>query len=283
MVSVILLLPSDPLRPRRPDEHFAPEADAARGLDVPLALVDHDALTRSGCADEAVIRVPEGEDAVYRGWMLRSEQYQAFAEALSRRGTRLRTSASAYRRAHELPGWYDYLVSVTPTSAWTTLRVREEFDACRATLSSGPIVLRDYTKSLKHHWDEACFIPDVANAEAAWRLAERFLELRGEDLVGGLVLRRFETFIGAEVRTWWVNGACALVTAHPDTSQNLPPSDVEIAPLTSLVARLGLPFVTVDLARREDGAWRVVELGDGQVSDRPATTPAVELVSALLA
>lgn len=259
---MILLFPSDPLRPRRPDEHFAPEADAAHGLDVPVALVDHDALTRSGCADEAVIRVPAGEDAVYRGWMLRSEQY---------------------RRAHELPGWYDYLVSMTPTSAWTTLRVREEFDACRATLSSGPIVLRDYTKSLKHHWDEACFIPDVANAEAAWRVVERFLELRGEDLVGGLVLRRFETFIGAEVRTWWVNGACALVTAHPDTSKDMPPSDVEIAPLTPLVASLGLPFVTVDLARRENGVWRVVELGDGQVSDRPATTPAVELVSALLA
>lgn len=26
---MLLLLPSDPLSPRRPDEHFAPEADAA--------------------------------------------------------------------------------------------------------------------------------------------------------------------------------------------------------------------------------------------------------------
>jgi hypothetical protein len=39
------------------------------------------------------------------------------------------------------------------------------------------------------------------------------------------------------------------------------------------------PFVTVDLARREDGAWRVVELGDGQVSDRPATTAPADLIA----
>ena len=35
-----------------------------------------------------------------------------------------------------------------------------------------------------------------------------------------------------------------------------------------------MPFITVDLVRRSDGAWRVVEVGDGQVSDRPATATA---------
>jgi len=39
--------------------------------------------------------------------------------------------------------------------------------------------------------------------------------------------------------------------------------------------------VTVDLALRTDGEWRVIELGDGQVSDRPASTPAEELIAAL--
>jgi hypothetical protein len=39
--------------------------------------------------------------------------------------------------------------------------------------------------------------------------------------------------------------------------------------------------VTVDLALRADGVWRVIELGDGQVSDRPATTRPEELVAAV--
>jgi hypothetical protein len=40
--------------------------------------------------------------------------------------------------------------------------------------------------------------------------------------------------------------------------------------------------VTADLARRADGAWRVIELGDGQVSDRPLTTEAGPFLSAIL-
>ncbi|WP_446220731.1 ATP-grasp domain-containing protein [Micromonospora sp. IBHARD004] len=35
------------------------------------------------------------------------------------------------------------------------------------------------------------------------------------------------------------------------------------------MAALDLPLVTADLALRADGVWRVVEVGDGQVSDRP--------------
>ncbi|WP_240670656.1 ATP-grasp domain-containing protein [Actinoplanes solisilvae] len=40
--------------------------------------------------------------------------------------------------------------------------------------------------------------------------------------------------------------------------------------------------MTVDLVRRADGVWRVIELGDGQVSDRPVTVPAETFVSAVL-
>ncbi|MEW2330749.1 ATP-grasp domain-containing protein [Micromonospora chersina] len=40
--------------------------------------------------------------------------------------------------------------------------------------------------------------------------------------------------------------------------------------------------MTVDLARRDDGTWRVVELGDGQVSDRPSTISPYDFVATLL-
>lgn len=66
---MILLVPSDVLRPRRPDEHFAAEADAARACGIEVALIDHDALTTPVGADQAVRRVPADDDAVYRGWI----------------------------------------------------------------------------------------------------------------------------------------------------------------------------------------------------------------------
>ncbi|XVV10565.1 ATP-grasp domain-containing protein [Actinoplanes sp. CA-131856] len=261
-----LLVPRDVMNPRRVDEHFADEAAAARAAGHTVTLVDHDALA----AGEAKT-VDGDEPVVYRGWMLTSDAYAGLAEAC---GGRLRTSAEHYRRAHELPGWYDALAPFTPESAWG------DFDEARAALGGhGAAVLRDYTKSMKHYWHEAAYIPDLADAGKAHAVARRFRELRGDDFTGGFVLRRFEEFTGAEARTWWVGGECRLITAHPDTPGQVPP-DVDVSFLKGAVA--GLPFVTVDLARHRDGRWRVVELGDGQVSDRPVSTPAAELIDVIL-
>jgi hypothetical protein len=113
-------------------------------------------------------------------------------------------------------------------------------------------------------------------------VANRFRELREEEFAGGFVLRRFEDFTTAEVRSWWVGGTCRLVTAHPDTPGEAPPPDLDLAPFAPLLASLGLPFITADLARRADGVWRVVEIGDGQVSDRPATWSPDRFMTAVL-
>jgi hypothetical protein len=85
------------------------------------------------------------------------------------------------------------------------------------------------------------------------------------------------------VRIWWVDGASRLVTAHPDTPGQLPPPELDLAGITAPVGALGLPFIAVDLVRRSDGAWRVVEVGDGQVSDRPITTNADNFMTGILA
>ncbi|MEU4395580.1 hypothetical protein [Kribbella sp. NPDC023855] len=57
----MLLVPGDPLDPRRVDPHFAAQATAARDRGVAVARIDHDALSRP---DEAVAGVPAGDDAV---------------------------------------------------------------------------------------------------------------------------------------------------------------------------------------------------------------------------
>jgi hypothetical protein len=278
---VLLLVPSDPFRPRRADEHFAAEAAAARAAGCDVALIDHDALTGPDGAGRAAARVPDGGVAVYRGWMLASGQYAVLADAVTAKGVTLRTSAAQYRQAHELPGWYPALAPVTPTAVWTTGGGEQEFRTACARLGPGPAVLRDYVKSMKHYWHEAAYIPDAADHAAAWKVATRFRGLREDEFTGGFVLRRFEEFTSAEARTWWVGGTCRLTTAHPDTPRDLPP-DIDLAPLTPLIRSLGLPFVTADLAIRADGTWRVIELGDGQVSDRPSTSEPAAFLNAIL-
>lgn len=194
--------------------------------------------------------VPADDVAVYRGWMLTSERYAGFTAALARRGVTARTGAEQYRRAHELPGWYPALAAHTPRSAWTTGADRADFDRARADLPAGAAIVRDYVKSMKHYWHEATFIPDLGDADAAWAVAARFRQLRDDDFTGGYVLREFESFTTAEVRTWWLDGRCVLVGPHPDTPDVPPPDGLDLGWLRPLIGALGLPFVTADLADR---------------------------------
>ncbi|MCP3059891.1 ATP-grasp domain-containing protein [Myxococcus sp. K38C18041901] len=282
---MLFIFPSNPVAPRFVDEHFAPEAMAARAAGHSVAVVDHDALC-SGATEEAVRWIPLSDEgaqtnpALYRGWMLTVRQYTGFAAATAQRGVTLLTSPSSFEHAHWLPRWYDALSALTPRSVWTEGPDLDAFEACCSRLGSGPAVLRDHVKSLKHHWAEAAYIPDVANLPAARAVARRFLELRGEDFAGGLVARAFEQFTTTEARTWWVQGRCVLVTAHPDTPGDLP-TGADLQSVAPTVAALGLPFVTVDLVLRADGVWRIVELGDGQVSDRPKSTPPETFIEAI--
>ncbi|MDI5973421.1 ATP-grasp domain-containing protein [Streptomyces sp. SL13] len=272
---------ADPLAPRRADPHYAGEV-AAGGV-----LIDHDALLAGDTAG-AVARVRRGAGpAWYRGWMMPSDRYAALWEALAERGVTLLTSPEHYRRAHELPGWYGVFEGATPVSAWLPLSSGRAPDAgslaaVARRLGGGPGIVKDYVKSRKHEWHEACYVPDLADTDQLTRVATRFVELQEEYLTGGLVLRRFEEFDGTgEARVWWVDGEPVLTTPHPDAPEQRPVP--ELGFVAPLVAALGCRFLTTDLARRTDGVWRVVEAGDGGVSDLPRGAAPDPLMRALAA
>lgn len=100
------------------------------------------------------------------------------------------------------------------------------------------------------------------------------------------VLRSFETFsklesAPAEVRVWWLDGDPRLLTPHPDSpfGRGIVPDLDHIRPA---VQRLGCRFVTTDVALRSDGVWRVVEVGDGQVSELHPSSSRGELAALLV-
>ncbi|MEV7772492.1 ATP-grasp domain-containing protein [Kitasatospora sp. NPDC086791] len=321
MPAPAIILPADPLDPRRPDPHFVWEARLLRESGGEHHLVDHDALL-AGRAEEAVRRVPRGSGPLwYRGWMLPSARYADFAAALTARGGNLLTSAAGYATAHELPGWYGVFEGATPDSAWIpsdglVVPKPEDLAAAAARIGgSGPAIVKDYVKSRKHEWHEACYVPELADLPALGRVVERFVELQGEFLAGGVVLRRYEEFeradggaegtggIGAggtdgsgtvgedggpgaggravEARVWWLDGRPVLVGPHPDAPRRSVRPD--LTDVRALVRTLGCRFVTTDLANRADGSgWRVVEVGDGQVSGLPHGTDPSGLLTSLI-
>ncbi|WP_418955357.1 ATP-grasp domain-containing protein [Streptomyces tritici] len=273
-----LLYCADPLDPRRADAHFAAEAGAARAGGGTVALVDHDALL-AGEPERAVARVPRGLGPCwYRGWMIPADRYRDLARALEGRGASLLVTPERYRAAHELPGWYEEFAELTPPSVWTEGVSLADVGALARRLPPGPGIVKDYVKSRKHEWDEACYVPDLHEPAGLARVVGRFAELQGEWLAGGVVLRVFEPYerpasVATELRVWWLDGAPRLVTPHPDgPAAHDPVPAAALDRYADAVARLGCRFVTTDLARRTDGVWRVVEVGDGQVSDAHAAT-----------
>ncbi|WP_407918082.1 ATP-grasp domain-containing protein [Kitasatospora sp. NE20-6] len=296
MTSPAVLLPLDPLAVRRPrpDPHFLPEAEAVREAGGTWRLLDHDALL-AGDAEAAVRLLPEGCGPLwYRGWMVGVASYHALAGALAARGGTLQTSPADYARAHELPGWYEVFAGATPATRWLPgagLPGRAALVGAARLLGSGPAVVKDYVKSRKHEWHEACFVPELTDADALCRVVARFVELQGDDLAGGVVLRRFEDFVqrsdgggpaqAVEARVWWLDGEPVLVGPHPDVPGDVPAPD--LSAVRPLVSALGCRFVTTDVAQRAgDGEWRVVEVGDGQVSGLPRTADPTALLTALL-
>ncbi|MEU5473691.1 GNAT family N-acetyltransferase [Streptomyces lydicus] len=287
----LFLFSGDPLHPRRTDPQFAPEAAAARSAGAATAVLDHEALL-AGHAADAVSRVPRGAGPLwYRGWMLPADRYAALAEALAARGGRLLTSPAAYRTAHELPGWYEAFRPLTPQSVWLPCAPGvAPAPAALARLAGPltvpgrrcPLVVKDWVKSRKHEWEEAAYVPDAADTERLAAVVGRFVALQEESLTGGVVLRAFEEYDRAvgEARVWWVDGEPVLTGPHPDTPGLCP--DPDLTHVASLVRQLGLRFCTTDLALRADGVWRVVEVGDGQVSGLPAGADPHPLFEALV-
>ena len=286
-----LVFCSDPLEPRRPDSSFADEAAAAERLGIGRSLVNFEALAENFGAERAVHRVspaPEdGEGGVFRGWMMTPERYAELYEALADRRVMLVNTPAQYEHCHHLPNWYGRLEGHTPRSVWTDaddmslprlMVLLRDFGDC-------PVIVKDYVKSRKHEWLEACFIPSASDAQAVDRVVGRFLGLQGDGLSGGLVLREFVEFeplgdhqksgmpLTREFRLFFLDGEVVQVSRYWDQGDyhqgdyqgETPP----LAHFTRLASSVGSRFFTMDVAKTTAGEWLVVELGDAQVAELP--------------
>jgi hypothetical protein len=293
---MMIVLCRDPLEPTQPDRSFGAEAAAIERLGLPFILVDHDTLVRDDDAVRAVRRVPEQPEpilAAYRGWMVTPSQYRGFYEALAAKNIRLINDPDQYRHCHYLAENYPVIEGHAPRSIWLTgdLGIDRIMEAL-APFGNGPIIIKDFVKSRKHEWGEACFIPSAADRQAVGRVVGRFLELQGQDLNEGLVFREFVEFepIGVhpksgmplteEYRIFWLDGVpvfWAPYWAEGDDRGSRPP----IERFSGIADAVRSRFFTMDLARRLDGEWMIVEVGDGQVSGLPRESDADRFYEAL--
>jgi len=273
---VTILFCRHPLEKGVVDPDYEEEWEAAGEAGFARALLDFEGLLAG-----RPVPVPTDGPVLYRGWMLKPRDYARLA------GPNFVTTVEQYRHCHHLPEWYPALADVTPASVWTS-----ELSLAWETLQqlpAGPAIVKDFVKSCKHHWDEACFLPDTRDEAACRRVVARFLELQGADLNEGLVFREFCRLkpVGAhpasgmplteEYRLFCWDGAPFFQSRYwgeADYAGELPS-------FAELSGRVRSRFFTMDVARREDGDWIVMELGDAQVAGLPEGSSATDFYRAL--
>jgi hypothetical protein len=244
-----LLYPVDFFDSARPDEIFAAEAAAFEAAGFDHSVIDLNALQGGGRAKIRPL-LPAGETIVYRGWMLTPGDYSVLVEAISRSGAAPLTSVETYGSTHHLPNWYPRIRDLTPETA--IFSPDEDLKARLRELAWDRFFIKDYVKSLKTSVGSTIERPE--DIETVLSEMEKY---RGQ-IEGGVCVRRVEPFVEGSERRYFV------IAGKPFSSAAEEPTP-EI--VQTCAARIASPFFSVDVARREDGADRIVEVGDGQVSD----------------
>lgn len=156
------------------------------------------------------------------------------------------------------------------------------------------VIVKDYVKSAKHRWYDACFIHH-ADAEAeVKRVVKNFLDTVSDGLVGSLVFRKWVRFkrIGIhsktnlplinEWRAFMSYGKVFYIApywAEGDYTGARPEEHI-IAGLADGLHEL--PFIAVDVAQRDDDdRWMIIEVNPGGEAGVPEGGDVKEFYRAL--
>jgi len=275
-----ILFCSSPLNSKNVDNDYVREAQAASVY----FTINYEALVNENDISSALRGIPKTENprlAIYRGWMMTPEKYAIFYHALENHGVTLINTPKQYQHCHYFPENYPIIQEITPKTVWIKNGENFSIKAIMKALEpfgSHPIILKDYVKSQKHYWNEACFIPSATNQSTVSKVVQRFLELQGGQAEGGLVFREYVAF--EPIGTHWKSGMpltleYRIFFLHKKPIAIYPYWDKGKYPLPPLerfrkiAQRVDSHFFTMDVAKSQDFGWLIVELGDAQVAGLP--------------
>lgn len=275
----------DNLLDKKIDPDFEEEYNFAIAHNFSTDLISYEELSRSNIG-QAMSRVRESENselAIYRGWMLPPTKYSLLYEALLKKKIRLINAPEEYTNCHYLPESYQFIKGLTPLTTWLEVTSAIDFEQIYQAVEifkDNAIIVKDYVKSQKHNWDEACYIPTASNRDLVRRIVSKFLELQGKELNVGLVFRKFEELefltnhsrsnmpLTKEFRLFFLNGRLIQVLNYWDEG-DYGTTQPDLETFIRIGTKVKSNFFTMDIAKKKSGEWMIMELGDGQVSGLP--------------
>ena len=281
-MSYEILFCSDAIYKHQVEEAYHEELKAVEELGITYSTFNFDKLVDDGDVEKAIKNVPATKDirtGIYRGWMLSPENYEILWEALIRKGLQLINNPWQYKNCHHFPYSYDKIKNHSPESVWIE---KEKFDIndlqeLLKPFSNSPIILKDYVKSEKHFWNEACFCPDAGDTEQVKKVVTNFSNLR--DVEGGYVFKEFvelecaefnsilKTMTAKEYRLFFLNGKVIDCSKYWEFNDYDEPPPIEF--FEKIGQKIESKFFTMDVAKKKSGEWIIIELGDGGVSGLP--------------
>lgn len=242
------LFPNDYFNPKQVDAAYLEQFNCLRNAGFATSVISLE-LLESGLSK--LTPIPDvSSTVVYRGWMLNPTDYERLVRAVEDTGSSILTSKSEYLTTHYLPNWYPRIADLTPETKFYSVEadLEEELQA----LGWKSFFIKDYVKSLKT--SVGSIIHDSSDVTAVIAEMQKF---RGE-IEGGICVRRVEDFLTETEKRYFV------IYGKPFTA-----TDDEIIPeiVQECAKRIPSKFFSVDVVERQDGVKRIVEIGDGQVSD----------------
>lgn len=209
--------------------------------------------------------VGERKIAIYRGWMMKPEQYKSFYNELLNRNITLLTSPEQYERFHIFPNIYPELED--DTAKMMAFPKDESVDLQEIQKVFKRFMVKDFVKSVKGTEFPKYFDSTISKEEFD-KWMQIFYKYRGELYTGGICIKEYLDLAGDgkktnEYRVFYGNGGIISISPNVGQGNNLP------APPKALIAKyMGLesPYYTIDFAQLRSGEWKIIEAGDGCVS-----------------
>ncbi len=260
-----ILLPSEFFEINHVDSCYQNEFDAlVNSNQFEIYFYDYDTFVSEGIL-KLNKRPNEMTSTLLRGWMLNDKNYEIFYNKLLDRNIKLITTPQEYCNMHLFPNVYEYIKEDTPK----TLVYPEGCDVDLSKIKScfKKFLLKDYVKSEKGT-DFPTFFDNSISDDEFNRWLKIFKEYRANLFTGGFCIKEFVDLkkygnCTNEWRVFYMNKNIVSVSKNslqPDYVNNVPNELIE------KYKNLPSPFYTVDYAELEDGTWKILEAGDGQVS-----------------
>lgn len=283
-----ILFCNDPMNPKTVDSMFESEFNSCVKNGFNVEFINFEEIINKNIPKSVkkIIRYENPKTTVYRGWMLNEFDYSSLYYKLLELNHKLINDPTQYLLCQYMPYNYKFIEEFTPRTVWIDLDDKNEYNILEVmkkleVFEGRPLILKDYVKSQKHKWKEACFIEDSSSISNVKKTVDTFIELQAESITKGLVFREFIEFdflslhskskmpLTKEFRLFFFKNELAAVMKYWDEGEYEDESIEDINVFKALAKKIDSNFFSMDVARSKSGRWYIVELGDGQVTGFP--------------